>query len=237
MTVPQRSFDDTDESRSIRLSRRTAIASGLTALTGCVTDGSSRGIADVVVYNPRGEPREVSITVTDGATSEIETTVTVPASESIDLMNRVVMEQTVTATVSDDTREASTEWDVQGTLYVSVMAGGIEFRRESEVDTPRIVRPDGETDIVVSSHTEAEMTVRVDRDDQTAFKQTQSFPKDTRTAFHNRLDATGSASITAAVADGPEVTEKISLEDVVTVLATLDGELFLDRNFAGTRTE
>lgn len=233
MDICKKSFDSTDESGHTGFTRRTAVAGGLAALAGCLNAGSSRGIADILIYNPRGESREVSITVSDGAASDIETTVTVPASGSIDLKNSVVVEQTVTATVSDDTREASTEWDVQGSLYVDVMADGIEFRRESEVDTPRIIRPDGETDIVVSSHTKANMTVRVDKGGQTAFERTRSFPKDTRTVFHDRFDAAGSATVTVVAEDGREVTETMSVEDVVTVLATLDEELFLDRNFAG----
>jgi hypothetical protein len=238
MNVPALSFDSTDESRRIRLTRRTAIAGGLAALTGCLGGGSSSGVAGVVVYNPRQEAREVSITVTDGEDPAIETTVTVPGAGSVDLLNRVRMGQTVTATVSDGTHEASTEWDVQGTLYIDFTADGLEFRRESEVDTPRIVRPDGETDIVVrNDDTTADVTVRVDRDGETAFERTRSFPTNTRVAFHDRLDATGSATVTVAVEDGPDITETMSLDGVVTVLAALDDELFLDRNFAGTRTE
>lgn len=238
MNVPALSFDGPDESRRIRLTRRTAIAGGLAALTGCLGGGSSRGVAGVVVYNPRREAGEVSITVTDGDESLIDTTVTVPASGSVELSNRVPMGQTVTATVSDGTDEGSTEWDVQGTLYADFTADGLEFRRESGVDTPRIVRPDGETDIVVrNDDTTTDVTIRVDRDGQTVFDQTRSFPTNTRVAFHDRLDATGSATVTVAVEDGPEITETMSLDGVVTILAALDDELFLDRNFAGTKTE
>lgn len=216
---------------SRRVSRRAVVAGTLAGLAGCVGGGSRRGIAGITVYNPRPEPVPVSVT----AGEDVETTVAVPANGSVELKTRVVMDQTVEVVVTADGLTGSTQWAVDGSLYVSTEPPEITFTREAEVGTPRILAGDGLVDIVIDSDGRTETSVRVTSEETTRFEQTREFPDDTRTVYHDRLEAGGSAVVTVTGDD--QTRESVSLADAVTLLVSIGESVFVDLNRATSPTE
>lgn len=217
-----------------RYTRRATIVAGALAVTGCL-GGTSRGVAGVAVHNPTDDQREASVTVTDMDGDPLDATVLVPAASTVTLWGRIVMEQTVTATVTTGDTDATTEWDVQGTLYAHLRPSGIEFQRESDLDTNPIVRDDGRVDVIgstVGAETPIDATIRVG-----AFEREWTFPADTRVTFHDRVPADGTTQVAVSTERGDRLTESVSLDGLASLVVSLDDELSVDRNEPLTDTD
>ncbi|ERH13877.1 MAG: hypothetical protein J07HB67_00130 [halophilic archaeon J07HB67] len=203
---------------------------------GCIGGdfGQQRGIVSIKLYNPTEQPRETEVTVSDDEDTLLDRQVAVPPRATVSLHNRIVMEQTVTLAATHDGTTTTREWDVQGSMYVT-LADDIET--QSAVGTPRWNRDDGRVDVTLQTGGDARHgEVTVTRGGTTQFAVDRTVAASRHVTYHDRLDATGEVTVTV---DGDlDVTEQLSLADVVRVTAELYGEGggFVDVNRVGDST-
>jgi hypothetical protein len=147
------------------------------------------------------------------------------------------MGQTVPVEVRADGRTATTDWEVDGSLYAHIDSTEITFESEAEIGTAPSNRADGGVDVgVENGGTGRKATVRVSRKGTSVFEVTRTFPADVRLVFHDRIEPTGSVTATV-LANGEELTEEFTLESAVQLVADIDPELFFELNHATTKTE
>lgn len=213
--------------------RRTLLAVATAAVSaGCIGGdaGQQRGIAGIKLYNPADQPRETELIVSDDEETLLDSQVTVPPRATVRLNNRIVMEQTVTLAVTRDGTSTAREWAVQGSMRVT-FGDSVNFRTEAEIDTPRGNRDDGRVDVSLQTAGESRHgTVTVARGDTTLFTVDRRVPAGRRVVYHDRLDASGEATVT--LDGGREATEQLSLADAVQLIAHFGGEGFIDVNRA-----
>jgi len=198
-----------------------------TATAGCISlRGSARGIADIGLYNPTDRPRTVRVTVAGADRTQHETHTTVPPRSAIGLGNSVVMEQTVDVQVTDDESTTLYEWDVQGSLFVT-LGPDVRFQTESSFGERRELSGGKRVDVTLGGEAGSTGSVRIVRQGTVVFETQRTFDTDRYVVYYDRLRATGAVTVTVRRGDA-ETSRELSLTDESELIVDTDGELSIE---------
>lgn len=210
----------------MRETRRSVLATSLVAAIGVGRRGLARGIADIGLYNPTDRPRTVRVTVAGADRTQHETQTTVPPRSAIDLGNSVVMEQTVDVQVTDDESTTLYEWDVQGSLFVT-LGPDVRFQTESSFGEQRELSGGKRVDVTLGGGAGSTGSVQIIRQGTVVFETQRTFDTDRYVVYYDRLRATGAVTVMARRGD-IETSRELSLTDESELIVDTDGELSIE---------
>lgn len=210
----------------LRETRRSVLAASLVAAIGVGRRGLARGIADIGLYNPTDRPRTVRVTVAGADRAQHETQTTVPPRSAIGLGNSVVMEQTVDVQVTDDESTTLYEWDVQGSLFVT-LGPDVRFQTESSFGERRELSGGKRVDVTLGGGAGSTGSVRIIRQGTVVFETQRTFDTDRYVVYYDRLRATGAVTVMARRGD-IETSRELSLTDESELIVDTDGELSIE---------
>lgn len=190
--------------------------------------GRARGIARIGLYNPTDGSRTVRVTVTGGNRTQYETRTTLPPRSALSTGGEVVMEQVVDVRIADNESTTVYEWDVQGSLFVT-LGPDVRFQTESSFGERRERSGGKYVDVVLGGAAGSTGSVRITHQETTVFETERTFDADRYVRYYDRLRATEAVTVTARNGD-TETSRKLSLTDAVGLIVDTDGVPSIERN-------
>lgn len=213
--------DDPTDTGVSQMTRRGALAAVAATSAGCLeaVPFPARHPVGISVYNPASERRKASVVVSNREETLLDATVTAPPRATAHLAEGILNQQTVAVTVQWDGTTTSHNWDVEGSIEITLTEDA-PVRTITRDDPLRGYRDDGRVDVSLGGNNGLTGTVRVTHDDDIEFETEWTLSNVKRVTYHDRLGETGERVVTVQ-RGAAEASRRVSLSELVQVVADI----------------